>query len=285
MVSANACDTLTVPPPQRVRSRRVLVRGAQPHDSRSCGRWRVCQSPTGMDVFRGTAWHYARYRPGYPPALIERLVQAAGLGPQSRVLDLACGTGPIAIPIAAHVAEVVALDREPGMLGELREVAPANVAVREGDARAVDASFGAFELATIGRALHWLGGDAYLERLEPLTPQVALLGDRISDSEAFSIVLGLAEEVTGGRPQASGRLVDYESALRQSAYSEVTNLSVEVERTWTRDSLVGWAYSTSFASRERLGARQVEFERELRSRLKPLYVERVPVDALLGRRP
>ena len=157
--------------------------------------------------------------------------------------------------------------------------------VREADASTVDASLGAFELVTIGRALHWLGGDSYLERLEPLTGQVALLGDRISDSEAFSTVLAVAEELTGGRPQAPGMLVGYESALRRSAFSEITNLSVEDERTWTRDSLVGWAFSTSFASQERLGARRDEFERELRSRLRPRYVERVPVDALLGRRP
>ncbi len=77
-------------------------------------------------------------------------------------------------------------------------------------------------------------------------------------------MLALAEEITGGRPQAPGMLVSYESALRQSAFSEVTNLSVEDERTWTKDSLVGWAFSTSFASQERLGRGRDEFERELR---------------------
>ena len=82
---------------------------------------------------------------------------------------------------------------------------------------------------------------------------MALLGDRISDSEAFTTVLELAEELTGARPQAPGRLVDYDSALRESAFSDVVNLSVVDERMWTRDSLVGWAFSTSFASLERLG--------------------------------
>ena len=88
-----------------------------------------------MSVFRGTAWYYARYRPGYPPALIQRLAVAAKLDGRSRVLDLACGTGPIAIPLAGYVAEVVAVDREPGMLAELRAAAPVNVSVREGRRR------------------------------------------------------------------------------------------------------------------------------------------------------
>ena len=91
------------------------------------------------------------------------------------------------------------------MLAELRATAPANVTVREADAGTVDASLGTFELVTIGRALHWLGGDAYLERLEPLTTQVALLGDRISDSEAFSTVLALAEEITGRATAGAGK--------------------------------------------------------------------------------
>jgi len=238
-----------------------------------------------MDVFRGTAWYYARYRPGYPPALIERLATAAGLDAGSRVLDIACGTGPIAIPLASYVAEVVALDREPEMLAELRAAAPANVTVREGSADDLDSDFGEFDLVTIGRALHWLGGAPYLDRLAPLTGQVALLGDRIARSEALSIVLELAEEMTGGRPKAPGWLVSYDDALARSAFSDVTNLSVEAERTWTKDSLVGWAFSTSFASSERLGARRAEFEHELRARLEPRYVERVLVEALLGRRP
>ena len=56
-----------------------------------------------------------------------------------------------------------------------------------------------------------------------------------------------------------------------------------MERTWTPDEVIGLAYSTSFASLERVGERREEFERELRARLEPSYVERATVDAVLGR--
>lgn len=236
-----------------------------------------------MDVFRGTAWYYAHFRPGYPPELIERLASAAGLGQTSRVLDVACGTGLVAIPLAARAGEVVAADAEPEMLAMLRLVAPANVTAVEARGEDVDESWGAFDLVTIGRALHWLGGGPFLERLVPLTRQVALLGDRIADSEAHSIVLDVAQEVAGERPKAPAWGVRYEEALAGSAFSDVLDLSVEIVRTWTRDDLAGWAFSTSFASPERLGARRDEFERELRARLAPRYEERVTVVALLGR--
>jgi hypothetical protein len=55
-------------------------------------------------------------------------------------------------------------------------------------------------------------------------------------------------------------------------------------RAWTVDELIGFAYSTSFASLARIGDRREEFEQELRRRLQPSYREHVTVDAFLGRR-
>jgi SAM-dependent methyltransferase len=237
-----------------------------------------------MDVFRGTAWYYAQFRPGYPPELIESLAAAAGLGPSTRVLDLACGTGLIAIPVASLAGEVVAVDPEPEMLAMLRLVAPRNVTAVEAHGDDIDESWGAFDLVTIGRALHWLGGPAYLERLVPVTHQVALLGDRIADSEAHSIVLEVAQEIAGQRPQPPSWRVRFEDALAGSAFCDVVDLSVETVRTWTQERLIGWALSTSFASPQRLGDRREEFERALRARLAERYEERVRVVCLLGRR-
>lgn len=237
-----------------------------------------------MSVFHSTAWYYAQFRPGYPPDQIDRLAAAAGLGSASRVLDIACGTGLIAIPLASRAGEVVAVDAEPEMLAMLRIAAPGNVRAIEAHGDEIDESWGAFDLVTIGRALHWLGGPQYLERLVPLTRQVALLGDRIADSEAHSIVLDVAQEIAGERPQAPAWRVRFDEALAGSPFSDVVDLSVETVRTWTQDDLVGWAFSTSFASPERLGERREEFEHALRARLAPTYEERVPVVALLGRR-
>jgi SAM-dependent methyltransferase len=237
-----------------------------------------------VDVFHSTAWYYAQFRPGYPHEQIDRLAAAARLGPESRVLDIACGTGLIAIPLASRAGEVVAVDPEPEMLAMLRIAAPGNVTAVEARGDDIDESWGAFDLVTIGRALHWLGGPEYLDGLVPLTRQVALLGDRIADSEAHSIVLDVAQQIAGERPQAPAWRVRYDDALAASPFSDVVDLSVDTLRTWTQDDLVGWAFSTSFASPDRLGERREEFERALRARLAPTYEEHVRVVALLGRR-
>jgi hypothetical protein len=46
-------------------------------------------------LFAGTAWHYARYRPGHSPAFLDDLIQRLGLD----------GTGQLTLPLVADVAE------------------------------------------------------------------------------------------------------------------------------------------------------------------------------------
>lgn len=233
-----------------------------------------------MSVFGGTAEYYARYRPGYPPELIERLAAVAGLDGTGRLLDLGTGTGQLAVPLAPYVEEVVAVDAEQEMLA----LHPPGIRTVHGRAEDIDESWGTFQLVTIGRAFHWMNGQVVLARLVRITRQLALVGDSHEPSEAQSAVLEIARELFGERPKMAQPTVRYVDVLRQSPFDDVIEISVEVERTWTVETLIGYAYSTSYASLQRIGDRREEFERTLRERLKPFYRERVPVDALLGRR-
>jgi SAM-dependent methyltransferase len=234
-----------------------------------------------LGLFTGTASYYARFRPRYPPELLRLLVEHAGLDGTGRLLDLGTGPGFLAVPLAEHVAEVVAVDPEPEMLAEMD--APANVRRVQARAEDVDESWGSFRLATIGRAFHWLDGPVVLERLTRVTTQLALVGDRLEESDAQVTVRELAGELFGERPPPRQRYVLYEDALAASSFSDVVSLSVQVERTWTVEDLIGFAYSTSYGAPDRVGDRREEFERLLRERLRPTR-ERVSVYALLGRR-
>ena len=64
----------------------------------------------GDGLFRGTAWHYARFRPGCPDALLDLLVERFGLDGDGRLLDVGCGTGQLSLPLAGYVREVVGMD-------------------------------------------------------------------------------------------------------------------------------------------------------------------------------
>ena len=232
-----------------------------------------------MGLFRGTAAFYARYRPQYPPELIERLVRAAGLTRVSRVLDLGSGPGHVAVPLAAHVAEVVAVDPEPEMLAQIREPRVRTVLGRAED---VDGTWGRFDLVTAGRAFHWFDREALFERLPQVSDRLALIGDSIRQSPAATLALDIAAELLGEERTSASR-PPYADVLAASPYADVQRLEVEVDRSWTPDEVIGLVYSTSYAPR--LGERREELERRLRAALdRPLYRERVTVSALLGRR-
>jgi SAM-dependent methyltransferase len=231
-----------------------------------------------MGLFRSAADYYATYRPWYPEELIARLARAAGLDEGSRVLDLGCGPGHVAVPLAARVGEVVAVDVEPAMLAQIDLP---NIRTVEAPAESVDASWGRFDLVTAGRSFHWFDRDEMFERLPRVTSQLALIGDSPGRS-GQALALGVAAELLGEELPQHRRF--FAEMLAASPFSDVEEIHVEVERTWTADTLIGLAYSTSYASPERLGDLRPEFERRLRARVGDEAIrELVEVSALLGR--
>jgi len=81
-----------------------------------------------------------------------RAVDLAGVGPGSRVLDVATGTGDLAIELARRVApggSVVACDFSDGMLARARAKAP-EIDFRWGDALALEYADDEFDAAAVG---------------------------------------------------------------------------------------------------------------------------------------
>ncbi len=82
-----------------------------------------------------------------PPAA--RLVEFAGVQPGQRVLDVACGTGVVAITAARLGAQVQGLDLSPVLLDEARhnaELAEVQVVFQEGDAESLPYADNSFDV-------------------------------------------------------------------------------------------------------------------------------------------
>jgi ubiquinone/menaquinone biosynthesis C-methylase UbiE len=71
-------------------------------------------------LFAGTAWYYARYRPGYPAEFFERVIERFGLDGRGRLLDLGCGTGQIILTLSGLVERAVGMDPDQDMLSEAK---------------------------------------------------------------------------------------------------------------------------------------------------------------------
>jgi magnesium-protoporphyrin O-methyltransferase len=98
----------------------------------------------------------------------------------ARILDAGCGSGALALELAARGAEVVAIDISPTLVNLARERAPRNLAVdwRVGDM--LDPALGAFDyVVAMDSFIHYEGGD--IARI------VAELGARTANSILFTV--------------------------------------------------------------------------------------------------
>ncbi|WP_217242704.1 class I SAM-dependent methyltransferase [Streptomyces sp. AC555_RSS877] len=72
------------------------------------------------DTFNEVAELYDRARPRYPRALVDELARVAGLGPGSRVLEVAPGTGQLTVPLAGFGCRITAVELGPAMAAVAR---------------------------------------------------------------------------------------------------------------------------------------------------------------------
>ena len=112
------------------------------------------------DAFVGTASDYARHRPPYPDGFLADLRSVANTTGQGALLDLACGPGRVAIPMARYFRSVLAVDVEAEMIGVGKEEAAkrgaTNITWRVEPAEDLELSDRSIELITVGEALHRL---------------------------------------------------------------------------------------------------------------------------------
>ena len=119
------------------------------------------------ELFEGTAWYYARYRPAYPREAIDILTARFNLNQATAVLDLGCGTGQIAIPLAARGIPVYAVDPDVEMLAEgLRAEQRAGIygiTWLGGDDDCLNRlPLAPLTLCTMGESYHWMNRDEVL---------------------------------------------------------------------------------------------------------------------------
>ena len=94
-----------------------------------------------------TTGDFGRIAVGYEQGAAE-FIARLGLRPEERVLDVACGTGNLALPAARAGARVTGIDIAPALVAQLAERAAAEGLVvdgREGDAEALPFADGTFD--------------------------------------------------------------------------------------------------------------------------------------------
>jgi 2-polyprenyl-3-methyl-5-hydroxy-6-metoxy-1,4-benzoquinol methylase len=76
------------------------------------GEWFECE--WDETLFAGAAAYYNRGRLPSAPGLADAFKNAFGLDGRGRLLDVGCGPGTVALPLAGLFREVVGLDADAG---------------------------------------------------------------------------------------------------------------------------------------------------------------------------
>ncbi|RAY17013.1 SAM-dependent methyltransferase [Actinomadura craniellae] len=228
-----------------------------------------------MSKFAGAAAYYQTFRPGIPEEVARTLVEAARRdAPATTLLDLGTGTGQVVQALHPYFADIVAVDPDKELL-RLAETNLSGVAgLRLVQARAEDfapAEGWKASLVTICRAFHWMDQDLVLRRLsDQVAPSgvVAVFGDSsfwAADNDWKKAVRAVIQQFLGEERRAgSGTFKHhdkpYSEILAESPFNRVAEIALPVRRTWTRETILGYLYSTSFAARHLFGDQLEDFE-------------------------
>ena len=259
--------------------------------------------PPGTGRFHAAACHYLLGRPQYAPLLVRRVVQLCGVGSTSRVLDLGCGPGPLALAFAPLVGEVVGIDPEPEMVriaGEEAARAGLRIEFREGSSHELGTDLGTFGLAVIGRAFHWMEREQTLARLDRIVePEGAVVlfaarHPKVPDNcwgETFNRLIDrFAEAGTARAARRAPGWLSHEAVLLDSPFAHLERLSVIERRATPVERFVDRALSLSSVSQGQAGMQADDLARAMRAAMAPfakdgVVTEVVESEALIARRP
>jgi SAM-dependent methyltransferase len=221
------------------------------------------------------------------------------------VLDLGCGTGQIAIPLARRGIPVRAVDPDSDMLAEgLRVEADAGsfgVAWQRGyDEVLRELKLPPLALCTMGASFHWTAREGLLHTLNDLIQPggaIAVLdgGLRNWTVDWDQIAKEVVQEFLGnGRRVNAGTYMHSNDAhavvLARSAFSAIERQQFTVSKALGVDEVIGLQLSTSYASPAQLGKRIEEFKNRLRRELERAspqgrFTGTIEYELLIGFRP
>jgi len=115
------------------------------------------------------ASNFYRYRHPYLPEFFLRCSSHLGLNRGHRLLDIASGSGVVAQGFSEFVGEVIGVERSKEMFKLALDQCDGSQNVRfiHGAFEEIG-DVGTFDVATLGRAIHWLQPDTTLNRLDDL---------------------------------------------------------------------------------------------------------------------
>jgi SAM-dependent methyltransferase len=215
--------------------------------------------------FNGLAEIYAKARPSYPEAAIQRIVELAKLTPHSVLVDVGCGTGISTRLLAHHGFRVIGIEPNADMLRQAESEPAAagsgNVEYRHATAEDTGLADNIADLVLAAQAFHWFRPDpALMEFQRILAPNcwVALMWNERDESDAFTKAFGDALRpspettgVEGHRAQAGDAL------LTSKKFTDARKECFPNGQRLDEDGVIRRAFSASYAPKDKEGTEKL----------------------------
>ncbi len=256
-----------------------------------------------MNHFTGTAAFYAEFRPEYPAAVWDSLVDQAGVDRDSAALDLGCGSGTATLALAKRAGSVIAADLDAEMVehGRVRSAAAGleNVEWINRPAEEIDYPDGHFRLIVIASAFHWMDRPLVAGKCRAMLADggvLALLGNptpliQIREGTAIGAAIGEVQQRWFGDDYYvldTDQLDPPAVVLERCDFSEVTiTYEPQVQR-WDVPRFLGFLRSTSSRPDQRLGDEYDNFAADIDRAIRAVepsgrWTLDVPVEVIVGR--
>ena len=239
------------------------------------------------ELYRGTHKHYAKYRPGVPKEVIDVIVEHFDIKPTDRILDIGCGTGQVALAMEGKCGEMVCLDSDPEMLIQAEKATKnskiklAWINCRAEDLGEIKKNLATFKVATICRGFHWLNQKQVLNDLGDLVDEdggVAVFSDRslwTGQEEWQQAVKKLVQKYLGEERRAGkGKFKEsdelWDSIIARSVFRFIKIHDVLIVRSWDIESIIGYLFSTSFATPYLFGNQLHAFKKDMEETLRSI---------------
>jgi ubiquinone/menaquinone biosynthesis C-methylase UbiE len=230
-----------------------------------------------MGRFATTVPYYSRYREPYPQAFFETIAERLNLTGRERLGDIGCGPAPLAIGFAKYVKSCTGVDPEPAMLAAAREQAAAcgaTLNLIEGRIEQLPETLEAFDIVTIGRALHWMEPRITLRVLERIVAEGGSIlicgaspppGPSNPWLEPYNQIRNLWVDHRGEERYPA----DAEQRFAGSRFHLVEKIVVNATHSVTIEELVRRSHSRSTTSPQVLGEKLAQFEQALADAVRP----------------
>jgi SAM-dependent methyltransferase len=220
--------------------------------------------------FTGLSGLYKKHRPDYPAAAIDWIVGRCGLGPDSLLIDIGCGTGISTRAFALRGVPVIGIEPNEDMAAEARaEDFPLDRPApryRQGKAEETGLMPACADAVTAAQAFHWFDAPlalAEFHRILKPAGRAMLLWNERDKGDPFTAGYSDLVCVFPGAAHDTHPSRSAEPLFRSSLFGPVEQIAFPHEQVLDREGLIGRAFSASYAPREPEAA--LRLTRDLRS--------------------